>query len=220
LGQPVVVVNKTGGAGAVGIKAVKDAPADGYTVLVAPPPIVFIPIARRDIGFSLSDFTSINLAGSNPAMIVVKKDAPWRILEEFIADAKKNPGKFTFGTPGTGTSAHFTLELFKILTGSELTHVPMGGEAPVATAILGGHVATTFISVSTVHSHVQAGTLRGLAVTSQKRLAEFPDIPTTIEKGFPTLDVRPYYVYLAHAKTPRAIVSRLAQAFSRGIKRQ
>lgn len=218
LGQPVVVVNKTGGSGAVGIKAVKDAPADGYTLLVAPPPLVFIPIARKDIGFSLNDFTAINLAGSNPATIVVKKDAPWRALEELIADARKNPGKFTFGTPGTGTSAHFTLELFKIVTGSELTHVPMGGEAPVATAILGGHIATSFISLSTVHSHLQAGTLRGLAVTSQKRLPEFPDIPTTIEKGYPTLDVRPYYVFLVHAKTPRGIVSRLAQAFHEALK--
>ncbi len=218
LGQPVVVVNKTGGGGAVGIKAAKDAPADGYTILVAPPPIALIPIVRKGIGFSLSDFTPINFAGSNPAVMVVKKDAPWRTVEEIVAEAKKNPGKLTFGTPGSGTSGHFTLELFKMVTGADLTHVPMGGEAPVATAILGGHISTSFLTMGTVQSHLQAGTLRGLAVTSQKRVKEYPDIPTTAEKGHPTINPRPWFVYFAHAKTPQTIVSKLAQVFHEALK--
>ncbi|MBI2360242.1 MAG: tripartite tricarboxylate transporter substrate binding protein, partial [Deltaproteobacteria bacterium] len=121
LGQPVVVVNKTGGGGAVGMKAVKDAPADGYTILVAPPPVVLIPLARKGIGFALSDFTPVSYGGSNPSVMIVNKDAPWKSLEELIADAKKNPRKFTFGSPGTGTSGHFGLELFKMITGAEFT---------------------------------------------------------------------------------------------------
>ncbi|MBI2998163.1 MAG: tripartite tricarboxylate transporter substrate binding protein [Deltaproteobacteria bacterium] len=116
LGQAVVVVNKTGGGGAVGIKAVKDAPADGYTVLIAPPPIALIPLVRKGIGFALSDFTPINFIGSNPSILVVKADAPWQSLEQLIADAKKNPGKLTFGSPGTGTSGHFGMELFKMIS--------------------------------------------------------------------------------------------------------
>jgi tripartite-type tricarboxylate transporter receptor subunit TctC len=213
-----VVLNKAGGGGAVGIKAVKDAPADGYTLLVAPPPIVLIPIARKDIGFSLSDFAPINLAGNNPAMMVVKKEAPWRALEELIAEAKKGPGALTWGTPGTGTSGHFTLELFKMVTGTDLTHVPMGGEAPVATAILGGHVNTSFLTMGTIQSHLEAGTLRALAVTSPKRLKEFPDVPTTAEKGYPTLNPRPWFVFLVHAKTPPAVVRRLADAFRDALR--
>ena len=92
LGQPVVVVNKTGGGGAVGIKAVKDAPPDGYTILIAPPPIVLIPLARKGIGFEVGDFTPLNLIGRTPAVMIVKADAPWNTMEDFIAEAKRKPG--------------------------------------------------------------------------------------------------------------------------------
>lgn len=218
LGQPVVVINKTGGGGAIGIKAVKDAPADGYTVMVAPPPLVLIPIARKGIGFSLSDFTPINLAGSGPYVMVVKKDAPWKSLEEIVAEAKKNPGKLIWAIPGTGTFGHFTYELFKMVTATDFTHVPMGGETPVATAILGGHANTTFISLATVQSHLEAGTLRALAVTHPKRLKEFPEIPTTAEKGYPTVNKEPWFVFAVHAKTSRAIVNRLDQVFKEALK--
>jgi tripartite-type tricarboxylate transporter receptor subunit TctC len=213
-----VVVNKPGGGGAAGIQAAKDAPADGYTVLVSPPPIVLIPIARKGMSFSLKDFTPINLAGSNPAMLVVKKEASWRSLEELVAEAKKNPGALTFGTPGSGTSGHFTLELFKMLTGTDITHVPMGGEAPVATAILGGHIHMSFLTMGTVQGHLEAGTLRGFAVTSPKRLKGFPNVPTTAEKGYPTLNPRPWFVYLVHAKTPPPVVARLAEVFREALQ--
>lgn len=218
LGQPVVVINKTGGGGAIGIKAVKDAPADGYTVMVAPPPLVLIPIARKAIGFSIGDFSAINLAGSSPYVMVVKKDAPWKSLEEIVAEAKKNPGKLIWAIPLTGSAGHFTYELFKMVTGTDITNVPMGGETPVATAILGGHADTTFISVGTVNSHLQAGTLRALAITHPKRLKEFPEIPTTAESGYPKVNTIPWFVFAVHAKTPRAIVNRLDQAFKEALK--
>lgn len=218
LGQPVVVVNKTGGGGAVGMKAVKDAPADGYTILVAPPPVVLIPLARKGIGFALSDFTPINYAASNPGLMIVKNDAPWKSLEELIADAKKNPRKYTFGTPGTGTSGHFGLELLKMATGVDFTHVPLGGEAPVATAILGGNIHTSIVTIGTVRKHLEAGTLRALVVTAEKRVKEFPDIPTTPEKGYPSVVIKPWFVYLVHAKTPPAIVNRLDSAFREALR--
>lgn len=218
LGQQVVVVNKTGGGGAVGIKAAKDAAADGYTILVAPPPIVQIPLARKDIGFTYKDFTPINLAARFYFVMVVKKDAPWRSLEEIIAEAKSNPGKLTWASAGTGTSHHFTLELFKMVTGAELTHVPMGGEAPMVTAILGGHITTSFITLGTATPHLQAGTLRGLAVSSPNRLKEFLDVPTTAEKGYPTLNPKAWVVFLVPAKTSQAIVRRLGDAFQEALR--
>ena len=218
LGQSVVVINKTGGGGAIGIKAVKDAPADGYTLMVAPPPLVLIPIARKAIGFSIGDFTAINLAGSSPYVMVVKKDSPWKTLEEIVAEAKKNPGKLIWAIPLTGSAGHFTYELFKMVTGSDITNVPMGGETPVATAILGGHADTTFISLATVRSHLEAGTLRALAFTHPKRLKEFPEIPTTAESGYPKVNTIPWFVFAVHAKTPRAIVNRLDQVFKEALK--
>jgi tripartite-type tricarboxylate transporter receptor subunit TctC len=217
LGQQIVVVNKAGGGGAIGIRAAKDAAADGYTVLIAPPPLVQIPLARKDIGFTYKDFTPINLAAKFYFVMVVKKDAPWRSLEEIIAEAKSNPGKLTWASAGAGTSHHFSLELFKMLTGADLTHVPMGGEAPMATAILGGHVSTCFMTLGTSTPHLQAGTMRGLAVTSPSRLKELGDVPTTAERGYPTLNPRAWAVFLVPAKTPPAVAKRLADAFREAL---
>jgi len=218
LGQAVVVVNKTGGGGAVGIKAVKDAPADGYTILIAPPPVALIPLARKGIGFALSDFTPLNLIGNTPAVMVVKADAPWQSLEQFIADAKNKPGQLTFGTPGTGTSGHFSMELFKKETGVDFIHVPLGGEAPVATGILGGNIHTSIISLGTSRAHLAAGTLRALVVASQKRAKEFPNVPTTFEKGYPAVEANPWFVFFVRAHTAPDIVSRLAKAFREAIQ--
>src|SRR5215510_6680677 len=176
LGQPVVVVNKTGGGGAVGIKAVKDAPADGYTILIAPPPIALIPLARKDIGYTLSDFTPLNLLGNTPSVMIVKADGPWQTLEQLVADTKKKPGQVTFGTPGSGTSGHFTMELFEKETGVDFIHVPLGGEAPVATGILGGNIHTSIIGLGTAHAHLEAGTLKALVVAARKRAKELPEV--------------------------------------------
>jgi len=218
LGQQVVVVNKSGGGGAIGIKTVKDAAADGYTILVAPPPLVQIPLARKDIGFTYRDFTPISLAAKAYFAMAVKKDAPWKSLEEIIAEAKSNPGKLSWGTAGSGTSHHFSLELFKILTGADITHVPLGGETPMVTAILGGHVSTAFITLGTSTPHLQAGTLRALALTSPNRLKEFPDVPTTAEKGYPTLNPKAWVIFLVPAKTPQAVVKKLGDAWREALR--
>jgi tripartite-type tricarboxylate transporter receptor subunit TctC len=218
LGQPVVVVNKTGGGGAVGIKAVKDAPADGYSILIAPPPIVLIPMARKDIGYTLGDFTPLSLLGNTPSVMIVKADGPWQTLEQLIADAKKKPGQLTFGTPGTGTSGHFAMELFKKETGVDFIHVPLGGEAPVATGILGGNIHTSIVGLGTARAHLEAGTLKALAVAAQKRAKEVPDVPTTFEKGYPAVEASPWFVFLVRANSPPAIVGRLAKAFRETVQ--
>jgi tripartite-type tricarboxylate transporter receptor subunit TctC len=218
LGQSVVVINKSGGGGAVGIKAVKDAPADGYTILIAPPPIVLIPLARKNIGFSVGDFTPVNLAGHTPAAMVVKTDAPWKILEQLIAEGKKRPAKLTFGTPGTGTSGHFSMELFNKETGTEFIHVPLGGEAPVATGILGGNIHTSIIGLGTTRAHLAAGTLRALVVASRQRVKELPDVPTTFEKGYQAVEANPWFVFFVRANTPPDIVSRLEKAVKEALQ--
>jgi tripartite-type tricarboxylate transporter receptor subunit TctC len=218
LGQQVVVVNKSGGGGAIGMKAVKDAAADGYTILVAPPPLVQIPLARKDIGFTYRDFAPINLTAKVYFAMVVKKDAPWKTLEEIIGEAKSNPGKLSWGTAGSGTSHHFTLELFKILTGTDITHVPLGGETPMVTAILGGHITTAFVTLGTATPQLQAGTLRALALTSPNRLKEFPEVPTTAEINYPTLNPQAWVIFLVPAKTHQAVVKRLGEAWREALK--
>ena len=218
LGQQVIIVNKAGGGGAVGIQAAKDAAPDGYTILVTPPPILLIPLVNKNSGFAMKDFTPLNLATSSPNTTVVKADAPWKTLEEFIADAAKNPGALTYGSAGPGTTPHFIGELVKLKTKIDLTHVPLGSESAAATAVLGGHVNIAFLTLGTTRSHIEAGTMRALAVASNRRLKDFPNIPTTVEKGFPELNLKIWVGFFAPAKTPAAIVKRLAAALSESLK--
>ena len=218
LGQQVVIVNKAGGGGAVGIQAAKDAAPDGYTILVTPPPIALIPIVNKNSSFTLKDFTPLALATSSPNTTVVKADAPWKSFEEFIADAKKNPGQLTYGSAGPGTTPHFIGELVKLKTGIDMTHVPLGSESAAATAVLGGHVNVGFLTLGTTRSHVEAGTLRALAVASNRRLKDFPNIPTTVEKGHPELNLKVWVGFFAPVKTPSPAVKRLAAAISDSLK--
>jgi tripartite-type tricarboxylate transporter receptor subunit TctC len=218
LGQSVVIVNKAGGGGAVGIQAAKDAAPDGYTILVTPPPIALIPIVNKNSGFTLKDFTPLALATSSPNTTVVKSDAPWKSLEEFIADAKKNPGQLTYGSAGPGTTPHFIGELVKLKTAIDMTHVPLGSESAAATAVLGGHVNIAFLTLGTTRSHIEAGTMRALAVASNRRLKDFPNVPTTVEKGYPELNLKIWVGFFAPAKTPPAVVKKLSAVISDSLK--
>ncbi len=218
LGQQLVIINKAGGGGAVGIQAAKEAAPDGYTILVTPPPILLIPLINKNSGFTTKDFVPIALATSSPNTTVVKADAPWKSLEEFIADAKKKPGELTYGSAGPGTTPHFIGELVKLKTGIDLTHVPLGSESAAATAVLGGHVNISFLTLGTTRSHIEAGTLRALAVASNRRLKDFPNVPTTVEKGFPELNLKVWVGFFAPAKTPAPIVKRLAGVISDSLK--
>jgi tripartite-type tricarboxylate transporter receptor subunit TctC len=218
LGQQVVIVNKAGGGGAVGIQAAKDAPPDGYSILVTPPPIALIPIVNKNSTFTLKDFVPLNLATTSPNTTVVKSDAPWKSFEELIAEAKKNPGQITYGSAGPGTTPHFIGELVKLKTGIDMTHVPLGSESAAATAVLGGHVNVAFLTLGTTRSHVEAGTMRALAVASSRRLKDFPNVPTTVEKGHPELNLKVWVGFFAPVKTPEAVVKRLAAAIGDSLK--
>lgn len=218
LGQQVVIINKAGGGGAVGIQTAKDAAPDGYTILVTPPPIALIPIVNKNSGFTLKDFTPLALATSSPNTTVVKNDAPWKSFEELIADAKRSPGQLTYGSAGPGTTPHFIGELVKLKTGIDMTHVPLGSESAAATAVLGGHVNVAFLTLGTTRSHIEAGTMRALAVASNRRLKDFPNVPTTVEKGHPELNLKVWVGFFAPAKTPPASLKRLSAAINDALK--
>lgn len=218
LGQQVIIVNKPGGGGSVGIQTAKDAAPDGYTILVTPPPILLIPLVNKNSGFTMTDFAPLTLATSSPNTTVVKGDAPWKTFEEFIAAARKNPGELTYGSAGPGTTPHFIGELVKLKTKIDLTHVPFGSESAAATAVLGGHVNIAFLTLGTTRSHIEGGTMRALAVASNRRLKDFPSVPTTVEKGFPELNLKIWVGFFAPAKTPPAIVKRLSAAIGESLK--
>ena len=218
LGQPVLVVNKPGAGGALGVHAVKAAPADGHTILLSPPPGLLLPIATKDIGYTLADFIPINLVGRNPSVLVVKRDAPWTTMDQLIADAKKNPGKFGFGSAGLGTSGHFAVALLNMETGAEFLHVPMKGEAPVATAIAGGHIHTSIIGLVSARSQLQAGNLRALAVTSPEGTTELPNVPSTAAIGYRSIEVSPWFIFFVRANTPPNIVGKLGKVFNQALQ--
>lgn len=219
LGQSVVVVNRAGGGGVIGTYAVLAAAPDGHTLLVISPSIVAAPLVRKGITFDfMKDFIPVNLSVTSPSVIVVRKEATWLTLKELIAEAKQNPGKLTYSTPGYGATQHFAGELFKMHTGVDVTNVPMDGTAPAVTAVLGGHISMTPSEYGVVYKYLAAGSLRALAVMSKSRLKEFADVPTTVEAGYPNLVSASYGGFAVRSDTRREIVEKLEKAFKEVLK--
>ena len=217
LGQSVAIINKAGGAGTVGIQTVFASPADGYTILSSAPVVVISPLTVKGLPYSFKDFTPINMGVGMPSVISVKKDAPWKSLEELVADAKKNPGKLTYSSPGPATVPHLAGELFKMATGTDITHIPMDGAPKAMTAVLGGHVNMTFIAYGAQKKFLEAGSLRALATMSRSPLEEFPDVPTTVGKGYPKLISLAWVAFFVAAKTPPSIVRKLGEVFKEAL---
>jgi tripartite-type tricarboxylate transporter receptor subunit TctC len=144
---------------------------------------------------------------------VVKHDAPWKSLRELIAEAKENPGKLSYSSTGYGGTTHFLMEMIKLEKGTDLNHVPMDGTGPQVAAVLGGHVNMTTAEVGLVHKHLEAKSLRALAVWAKKRDKLIPDVPTTAEEGFPTLLDSSWQAFFVPISTPDVIVKKLEKAF-------
>ena len=218
LGQPVVVVNKPGGGGVIGTYVAKAAPPDGYTIFIAAPPMLRHPLTTKGVTYDLvRDFIPVNLPVSVNMVTVIKNDAPWRSLREVIAEAKKNPGKLSFSSPGYGGTAHFVMEMLKLETGTDLTHVPMDGSGPQIAGVLGGHITMTTPEVGLVSKHLEAKSLRALAVWAKKRDKLIPHVPTTAEEGFPNLVDSSWQAFFVPISTPDTIVKKLEKAFKEAL---
>jgi tripartite-type tricarboxylate transporter receptor subunit TctC len=214
LGQPVITVNKPGGGGALAAKIFASATEpDGYTILAHWPAIALIPILNPDIGFKMEDFIAVAQPISIVYLIAVKADSPWKTFDEFIRDARKNPGKLTYASGGIGGGYHFTAEHLKIETGTDIVHVPMEGDAAAVTAVLGGHVDMVISSAGLLSGYLKGGDLRALGNMYHKRIKEFPDIPTIRELGYPSLTTQGWLGFFLPAKTPREVVEKLGKAF-------
>lgn len=217
LGQPVVVVSKTGGGATIGIQFVADAAADGYTLLFTGPTIILAPLIST-VPFNFKDFVPVNLAVEIPNLLLVKKDSPWKTVADMVAYAKKNPGKLNWSTGGPGHLGQFDLERFKMATGTEITHVPMDGAAQATVALVGGHVDINVMALQGCKNYIESGALRALMTMANKRVKEFPDVPTMTEVGYPKLISTTWLAFFVPAKTSPAIVKKLGDAFSQVLR--
>ena len=210
LGQPVVVENRSGAGGNIGMDIVAKAPADGYTIGMGGIGTHGInPSVYAKMPFdSVRDFAPITFVASNINVLVVHPSVPARNVEELVAYARANPGKLAFASAGTGTSQHLAGELFKQVAGIEMTHVPYKGAGPAVTDLIAGQIPLMFADISAALGHIRAGKLRALGVTTRSR-TPLLDVPTLIEQGVADFDVNAWFGLLAPAGTPREIVMRL-----------
>jgi len=219
LGVPVVLINKAGGGGAIGMDQVAKAKPDGYMLAASVRSTLTVLLATQpDVPYKTTDFAPIGAFAFDSGVVLVKRDAPWKTLEELVEHARRNPGKVTYGTAGLGTNSFFTMELVKQAYGIDMTHVPFGGSGPVKNAVLGGHVQTGSASLSAMISVVKSGDLAILVTSASKRLAALPNVPTLTEKGHPEASLSTWMEIYAPAKTPAAVVERLSQALDKTMK--
>lgn len=210
LGQPVVVENKPGGGGLIGLGEVAKAPADGLTIVFPSILAVTNPALMPRYPYDTArDFAPVTVVGFIPHVLVVRQDAPARTLADLIAAAKARPGTMNYASSGSGTSAHLAGALFAEAAGIRLTHVPYRGAGPALGDLLGGQVQMMFLDAPSALPQLRAGKLRALAVASGRRLEALPQVPTVAEQGFPGYEVHGWYGLLVRAGTPAAIVETL-----------
>jgi tripartite-type tricarboxylate transporter receptor subunit TctC len=209
LGQPVVVENRVGGGGTTAAEAVARGPKDGYTVLMMSNAHAVSAAVYKTLRYDpIADFQMVSMVGTAGLVLVTTPSFPARDLKEVIAQAKANPGKLNFGSPGVGTTQHFAAEYMKQLAGLDIQHVPYRSTPAALTGLIAGEVQLVVELVQTVQAQIQAGTLRAIAVTSPQRFPTVPDIPTFAESGLPGYDVTSWYGLSYPAGTPGGIVER------------
>ncbi len=219
LKQPVVVVNRTGAGGAVGMAAVAKAAPDGYTILMGLSSISVFPVSDRINGktpaYEMKDFAPIALVTADPTVLVVRADGPYKSLKDFVAAAKSNPGKINYSSAGVYSTLHVAMEIFAHAAGIKLFHVPYQGGGPAVTALLGGQVEALASGPAAAIGQIKGGKMRALASWSDKRLALLPDLPTFKELGYDA----EFYIWsgvFAPAATPAPVLARLREAVRNG----
>ena len=220
LGQQVVVDNRAGGSGTIAAVMTAKAAPDGYTLLMSSISTMATNVSTvANLPYDpLRDFSPVTLVLVTPYLATVNAAVPAGNLRDFIALAKARPGQLNFGSSGTGGGAHLAIELFKVMAGVQLTHVPYKGASLALTDLLGGHIQLTFSQPPLVLTHIKSGKLKGLAMSSAHRLAALPECPTIAESGLPGYEATSWQGLVAPAGTPRPIIVKLNDEIRRALR--
>ncbi|HZN24311.1 MAG TPA: tripartite tricarboxylate transporter substrate binding protein [Burkholderiales bacterium] len=209
LGQQFVIDNRAGAAGLIGYQIAARTAGDGYTLLVAPTTITSIHLVTKNPQFEVTkDFAPITQVVASTQALVVHPSLPAKSVQELVALAKKSPD-LTFASPGEGSVPHLAMELLKLMTGTQMTHVPYKGVSPALTDVIGGRVSAMLVNVISAKPHIDAGRLRALAVSARKRADALPSVPTVTEAGYGDYEALQWFGLFATAGTPPRILSRL-----------
>lgn len=219
-GQPVIVENRPGAAGNIGTELAAKATPDGYTLIMGTAGThgINVSLYKKLNWHSLRDFAPVSLVAMVPNIMVVNNSLPIKNVKELIAYAKANPGKLSYGSPGNGSTAHLSMELFKSMTGTNLVHIPYKGSAGVLADVMGGQIAVTIDNMPVYLPQVKAGKIRALAVSPAKRSSAAAEIPTIAESGVPGYDSGAWFGLLAPAGTPKTVVDKLSDETARILK--
>lgn len=219
-GQPVIVDNRPGANGNIGTEIAARATADGYTILMATAATHSInnTLYPKLTWDAVKDFAPIGLVALVPNILVVNNALPVKSVKELIAYAKANPDKLTHGSPGNGSTAHLSMELFKSLTGTRMIHVPYKGSAAILTDVMGGQISLTMDNIPVYLPYAKAGRIRALAVGSRKRTAAAPELPTAEEAGVPGLVAVSWFGLVAPVRTPKPIIDKLSRETARILR--
>ena len=215
LGQNIVIDNKGGAGGSVGTDIVAKAAPDGYTVLFTLNSHTVNPAIYAKLPFdTLKDFEPVGTVASLPQILVANPQFPANNVAELIALAKAKPGTLAYASVGVGSPGHLAGELFKLRTGTQMTHVPYRGGGPAVTDVMGGQVPLLWVSIPAAAQFVKTGKLKALGVSTLKRSAAFPDVPTLQEAGVPDFEVDSWYAMFVPAKTPKPVIDKLNHALN------
>jgi tripartite-type tricarboxylate transporter receptor subunit TctC len=218
LGQPIVIENRAGGGSIIGMDAVAKSAADGYTLVMTDTSIAVNPSLKPLPYDTINDFAPVSLLATAPVILVAHPKVPAKTLQEFVALAKAQPGKFNYASGGNGSSTHLGGELLKLVAGIDVVHVPYKGTGPAMNDLIGGHVDVMFSGISSAKPFMDAGTLRAYAVTGEARNAAAPDVPTFAEAGLAGVTASTYWGVLAPKGTPQEIVDRVSAELAKAMR--